>query len=83
MDLLSSERGARRFVLVGLCSGAILAQQFAANDPRIAGAVLIDGSATMPRAPCGGGRGLARSAGLFARESSARGPQQPTWKINS
>ena len=43
MDFLAREHGNRRFVLVGLCSGAILAQQVASSDDRVVGAVLIDG----------------------------------------
>ncbi|QDU24172.1 alpha/beta fold hydrolase [Urbifossiella limnaea] len=43
MDLLARERAARRFVLVGLCSGAMLAQHVAARDERVAGAAFIDG----------------------------------------
>ena len=43
MDFLAREHGKRRFVLVGLCSGAILAQQVASFDDRVVGAVLIDG----------------------------------------
>ena len=43
MDLLGQVRGARKFVLLGLCSGAILAQRLAATEDRVSGAVLIDG----------------------------------------
>lgn len=43
MDLITREREVRRFVLVGLCSGAILAQQLAAKEGRVVGAILIDG----------------------------------------
>ena len=43
MDFLGRDRGARRFVLIGLCSGAVLAQQLASREERVAGAVLIDG----------------------------------------
>jgi pimeloyl-ACP methyl ester carboxylesterase len=43
MEFLARERGAKKFVLVGLCSGAILAQQLAAHNSRVVGAVLIDG----------------------------------------
>jgi alpha-beta hydrolase superfamily lysophospholipase len=41
MDLLGRLHGARRFVLVGMCSGAYLAFHTTASDPRIAGQVLI------------------------------------------
>ena len=43
MDLLANERDARQFVLVGLCSGAILAQHLAAHEKRVSAAVLLDG----------------------------------------
>lgn len=43
MDLLARERSVRRFILVGLCSGAILAHHVAARDDRVAGAAFIDG----------------------------------------
>jgi len=42
MDLLASSRGAREFVLAGLCSGADYSLLVAAQDPRVAGMVLID-----------------------------------------
>jgi hypothetical protein len=38
---LSDEVGARRFVLVGLCSGAYLAYHATLQDPRVAGQVLL------------------------------------------
>ncbi len=41
MDLLASRCGSRRFVLVGLCSGAYLAYHTAIVDPRVAGQVLL------------------------------------------
>jgi alpha-beta hydrolase superfamily lysophospholipase len=41
MDLLSEMRGARRFVLVGLCSGAYLAYHAAVNDARVAADLLL------------------------------------------
>ena len=43
MDYLARKRQIKRFVLIGLCSGAVLAQQVAARDERVVGAVLIDG----------------------------------------
>jgi pimeloyl-ACP methyl ester carboxylesterase len=43
MDFLSRKRKVRRFVLFGLCSGAVLAHHVAVRDERVAGAVLIDG----------------------------------------
>lgn len=45
MDHLERARGATRFVLMGLCSGADNSFQTAARDPRVAGVVLIDGYA--------------------------------------
>jgi alpha-beta hydrolase superfamily lysophospholipase len=41
MDLLGGLHGARRFVLLGLCSGAYLAFHAAAADARVAGQVLV------------------------------------------
>ncbi len=45
MELLASETGCTRFVLVGLCSGAANAHLVAASDPRVVGAVFLDGHA--------------------------------------
>jgi len=45
MDHLSAACGARRFVLLGLCSGAWHAHHIAVADPRVAGAVVLDGYA--------------------------------------
>lgn len=45
MGLLASQAGCSRFVLVGLCSGAQNAHVVAAQDPRVAGAVFLDGYA--------------------------------------
>lgn len=42
MDSLQRERGIDRFVLMGLCSGAVTALKSAAADPRVTGAVLIN-----------------------------------------
>jgi len=42
MDSLQQSRGADRFVLVGLCSGAVTAFEAAVVDPRVAGAVMIN-----------------------------------------
>jgi pimeloyl-ACP methyl ester carboxylesterase len=42
MDLLQQTRGADRFVLMGLCSGAVNAFNTALVDPRAIGAVLIN-----------------------------------------
>lgn len=43
MDLLAARAGCKRFVLLGLCSGAADAHRVACDDPRVAGAVFIDG----------------------------------------
>jgi pimeloyl-ACP methyl ester carboxylesterase len=45
MALLAELAGCDRFVLVGLCSGAQNAHTVAATDPRVAGAVFLDGYA--------------------------------------
>ena len=42
MDSLEQRRGIKRFVLVGLCSGAVTAFDGALADPRVVGAVLIN-----------------------------------------
>jgi len=45
LDYLEFSRGIRRFVLVGICSGADNALRAGALDPRVEGAVLIEGHA--------------------------------------
>jgi len=45
MSLLAAESGCARFVLIGLCSGAVNAHRVALTDPRVAGAVFLDGYA--------------------------------------
>lgn len=45
MRLLQERAGCERFVLVGLCSGAQNAHIVAATDPRVTGAVFLDGYA--------------------------------------
>jgi len=45
MRLLAQETGVERFVLAGLCSGADDAFHVGAVDPRVAGAILLDGIA--------------------------------------
>jgi alpha-beta hydrolase superfamily lysophospholipase len=42
MTALGAARGVKRFVLVGLCSGAFLAYHAAATDPRVVGQVLLN-----------------------------------------
>jgi len=43
MDFLELEHGVHRFVLFGSCSGADNSHAVALRDPRVAGAVLLDG----------------------------------------
>jgi pimeloyl-ACP methyl ester carboxylesterase len=45
MDHLTEAHGAERFVLLGLCSGARHAHHVAKSDPRVVGAVMLDGYA--------------------------------------
>ncbi len=45
MDLLQKNHGCGRFVLMGICSGAVASFQAAMSDPRVVGAVLIDSAA--------------------------------------
>ena len=45
MDYLCDVHGARQFVLCGLCSGARHAHHIAMADPRVIGAILLDGPA--------------------------------------
>jgi pimeloyl-ACP methyl ester carboxylesterase len=42
MDLLGRLRGAHRFILMGLCAGAVSAFNTASADPRVVGTVLIN-----------------------------------------
>ncbi|MFZ5442715.1 MAG: hypothetical protein ACOZQL_22085 [Myxococcota bacterium] len=43
MDFLQKKRGASRFVIIGMCSGVDSAHRVAVADPRIVGAVFLDG----------------------------------------
>jgi pimeloyl-ACP methyl ester carboxylesterase len=45
MDHLASAHGAERFILFGLCSGARHAHHVAKVDPRVVGAIMLDGYA--------------------------------------
>ncbi|TCV97600.1 hypothetical protein EC912_101617 [Luteibacter rhizovicinus] len=45
MRLLAGEAGCTRFVLMGLCSGAQNAHIVACTDPKVAGAIFLDGYA--------------------------------------
>lgn len=49
MDFMQATRGCERFVLMGICSGAINAFQVAIHDPRVVGVVPIDGPAFTTR----------------------------------
>ncbi|HEX8790061.1 MAG TPA: alpha/beta fold hydrolase [Polyangiaceae bacterium] len=42
MDFLAQVRGSKRFVLVGLCSGAYLAFHTCIEDPRVSGQILLN-----------------------------------------
>lgn len=43
MDFLETKLGTRKFVLIGLCSGAFEAHRIAVQDERVIGTVLMDG----------------------------------------
>ncbi|MDO4681343.1 MAG: alpha/beta fold hydrolase [Lautropia sp.] len=43
LDALSAQAGVKHFVIVGICSGAEYGYQYAAQDPRVAGLVMVDG----------------------------------------
>lgn len=45
MNVLARQSGCSRFVLIGLCSGASNAHRVASEDPRVVGAVFLDGHA--------------------------------------
>ena len=48
MDYLGSIRGVDRFLLAGICTGAVVAYQTALADHRVAGAILINGQGYIP-----------------------------------
>ena len=78
MTMLSEERGIRRFVLVGLCSGAFVAYHTAASDLRVAGQVLVnmfafDWKEGDPVAPFERQDATCRAAPTLARCSTAAG----------
>ncbi len=50
MDHLAATHGVQRFVLYGICTGADQAVRVALADPRVCGAVLVDGYAYRTRA---------------------------------
>jgi pimeloyl-ACP methyl ester carboxylesterase len=66
MDYLG-KTGSRRFVLMGICSGAVNALQLAAVDPRVAGCVAIDGPAYPTRR-------------YYLRRYAQRARRLETWK---
>lgn len=43
LDALAERTGIERFVIVGICSGAEYGYQYAAQDARVAGLVMVDG----------------------------------------
>jgi pimeloyl-ACP methyl ester carboxylesterase len=43
MDLLERDKNIRRFVVVGICSGAVNAHAVALADPRVVGVLMFDG----------------------------------------
>lgn len=43
MDFLSAVRGIEQFILIGICSGAYFALRTAIDDPRVVGAIPIEG----------------------------------------
>jgi hypothetical protein len=43
MDVLGKVRGVREFVVIGICAGADAGLEVCTRDPRVTGAVLIDG----------------------------------------
>ena len=45
MDFLARKRHVERFILLGVCSGAIIAHRVAVQDSRVSGVVLLDGYA--------------------------------------
>ena len=72
MDWLAASHGARRFVLMGLCSGAVLALRAAADAPDVAGVGLI--GLPPPPGPKGA-RIMLRHYARLAFRSSFRGKQ--------
>ena len=78
MDSLRSRCGFRRFVAIGLCSGAFWAFHAAIRNPGIRGAVLLnpriffwDPEIERRRAVLHGIKGLTQPGGLVARRSPA------------
>jgi len=72
MDCLAATRGARRFALLGLCSGAVVALRAARDDPDVAGVALIG---LPPPTGALGARTMLRHYARLAFKSSFRGKQ--------
>ena len=66
MNFLARKRQVERFVLIGICSGAIIAHRVAVQDKRIAGLVLLDGYAY-------------RTLGYYARHYGRRLFRRRAW----
>jgi hypothetical protein len=66
LDSLESKRQTRRFILVGLCSGADHSIFYAGSDPRVVGVVLLDPS-------------IPRTFGYYLRHYSARVVRLSSW----
>jgi pimeloyl-ACP methyl ester carboxylesterase len=66
LDWLEAVRGAKRFILVGLCSGADQALLYAGDDPRVVGLALLDPS-------------LPRTRGFYYRHWGRRLLSLRTW----
>jgi pimeloyl-ACP methyl ester carboxylesterase len=45
LDFITERFGADRFIVAGLCTGAVNAHRLAASDPRVVGACVLDGYA--------------------------------------
>jgi pimeloyl-ACP methyl ester carboxylesterase len=66
MAWLEAKLGIREFVVIGLCSGVDVAQPIAVNDPRVVGAIFIDGYTYS-------------TAGSMIRRHTVRYFQLPRW----
>lgn len=66
LNALQTRKGVSRFVVLGLCSGAFFAHEAAVRDPRIAGAVFLDGYGY-------------RTAGYYLRHYGARLLRPSAW----
>lgn len=66
MDFLTRKRGIERFVLIGVCSGALIAHRVAVREPRVVGTAMLDGYAY-------------RTRGYWLRHYSARLLKLRSW----